>query len=538
MRQSYLKNAALMTGADVLLRLAGMGLRIYLANALGGEGMGLYQLVLAVYALFVTLATAGVSVAATRLMAEELSRGRAEARGMLVRLLAAGLGLGAFAMVAQFGLAGSAAAWWLGDARAAGALRAAAFGMPWMAVSAVLRGFFIARRRVEPNVLSQLAEQTVRIGVVYVVLEQGILRGWENGRKCTAVLAATALSEAVSACMMLLFYHREARRCFAGEKARRPRDPARRLWDILWPVEGGRCLASALHTAENMLVPACLTVCLLDAGGRSAAVAQYGSLKGMALPLLTFPFGLLGSLSVLLMPEITQAHIRGERARLGCLLDRMLRLTGCFSALAGALFWVWGEPLALLLYHSREAGFYLRVLGPAMPLMYLESMVDGAMKGMGEQKAVFRYSLWDAVLRIAGVLLLLPRWGMKGFLWVILLSSAYTCQMNTARLLHVSGLKPRLWRWLGAPALAALVSAGAGEGLRTLLAGWLGSGSTPTRLAALCAGGFGMAAVCLAVQWPLGLGEEVRAILRTEKSRRERQKSPENRNCSGHRGEN
>ena len=120
MRQSYLKNAALMTGADVLLRLAGMGLRIYLANALGGEGMGLYQLVLAVYALFVTLATAGVSVAATRLMAEELSRGRAEARGMLVRLLAAGLGLGAFAMVAQFGLAGLAAAWWLGDARAAG----------------------------------------------------------------------------------------------------------------------------------------------------------------------------------------------------------------------------------------------------------------------------------------------------------------------------------------------------------------------------------------------------------------------------------
>ena len=53
MRQSYLKNAALMTGADVLLRLAGMGLRIWLANALGSEGMGLYQLVLAVYSLFV-----------------------------------------------------------------------------------------------------------------------------------------------------------------------------------------------------------------------------------------------------------------------------------------------------------------------------------------------------------------------------------------------------------------------------------------------------------------------------------------------------
>ena len=535
-RPNYWKNAALLTGSDVVLRLAGLGLRIGLANALGGEGMGLYQLVLAVYGLFVTLATAGISVAATRLLTEELSRDAASARGMLRRLLALGAGLGVLAMAAQAGLAGLAAKWWLGDVRAAGALRLSALGLPWMAVSAVLRGFFLARRRVGPNVASQLAEQTVRIGAVAAALYA--TPGRDAGERCTLVLGATALSEAVSCTLMALFCRGEGRRCFGGKRAQTPPEASRRLWDILWPVEGGRCLASALHTAENMLVPACLTVCLLDAGGRSAAVAQYGSLKGMALPLLTFPFGLLGSLSVLLMPEITQAHIRGERARLDCLLDRMLRLTGCFSALAGALFWVWGEPLALLLYHSQEAGFYLRVLGPAMPLMYLESMVDGAMKGMGEQKAVFRYSLWDAVLRIAGVLLLLPRWGMKGFLWVILLSSAYTCQMNTARLLHVSGLQPRLWRWLGAPALAALVSAGAGEGLRALLAGWLSSGSTPARLAALCAGGFGMAAVCLAVQWPLGLGEEVQAILRTEKSRRERQKSPENRNCSGHRGEN
>ena len=530
--QSYLKNAALLTGADILLRLAGMGLRVYLANALGGEGMGLYQLVLAVYSLFVTLATSGVSVAATRLMTEELSCSRAEARGMLARLAGTGLVLGAAAMAAQFGLAGLAAQWWLGDARAADALRVSAFGMPWMALAAVLRGFFIARRQVGPNVLSQLAEQTVRICIIGLALERG--SALDVGARCTVVLAATAVSEAVSSILMLLFYRREAVRAFGAEKARRPADPARRLWDILWPVEGGRCLASALHTAENMLVPACLTVYLLDAGGRSAAVAQYGNLKGMALPLLTFPFGLLGSLSVLLMPEITQAHILGENARLGRLLDRMLRLTGCFSALAGALFWVWGQPLAELFYHSAEAGFYLKVLGPAMPLLYLESMVDGAMKGVGEQKAVFRYSLWDAILRIAGVVLLLPRFGMKGFLLVILLSSLYTCVANTGRLLHCCGLRPALWRWLGAPALAAAASAAAGEGLRVLLSGWLTADSLLLRLVVLALGGGSMALFCLALQWPLGLGKELRAVLAAEKER----KLARNRKCSGHSGQN
>lgn len=513
MRQSYLKNAALLTGSDVVLRLAGMGLRIWLANELGGEGMGLYQLVLAVYSLFVTLATAGVSVAATRLMAEELSgpaSARGAARGMLRHLLAAGLVLGLFAAALQLATADLAARCWLGDVRAAGALRVSALGMPWMAVSAVLRGFFIARRHVAPNVFSQLTEQTVRIALVALALTR--TEGLAVGVRCMLVLGATAVSEAVSALCMLTFYRRDARSAFAGQKAVRPADPARRLWEILWPVEGGRVLASALHTAENMLVPACLAVYLINAGGRTAALEQYGELKGMALPLLTFPFGLLGSLSVLLMPEITQAHIRGETARLQALIDRMLRLTGYFSALAGAVFWVLGCPLAQTLYHSPEAGFYLEVLGPAMPLLYFESMVDGAMKGMGEQKAAFRYSVWDSILRIVGVVLLLPRYGMPGFLFVILVSSCYTCLANTGRLLASSETKLRLWRWLGAPMLASAGAAAVGVALRQGLAGWFAGALLPRLGAlALCAGG--MSAVYLVAAWPLGLGEEVRAAL-------------------------
>ena len=523
MRQSYLKNAALMTGADVLLRLAGMGLRIWLANALGGEGMGLYQLVLAVYSLFVTLATAGVSVAATRLMAEELARSPAEARGMLHCLLLAGAGLGVLALAAQFGLAGLAAKWWLGDVRAAGALRVSSLGLPWMAVSSVLRGFFIARRQVEPNVLSQLAEQTVRIGIVWAALERADALGWDVGGRCTAVLGATAVSEAVSTGLMALFYRKEARRCFGARPACRPQEPGKRLWDILWPVEGGRCLASALHTAENMLVPACLAVYLQFSGGRAEAVAQYGSLKGMALPLLTFPFGLLGSLSVLLMPEITQAHLRGQSGRLAALIDRMLRLTGYFSALAGAAFWVWGQPLAEALYGSAEAGSYLVILGPAMPLMYLESMVDGAMKGIGEQKAAFRYSVWDAVLRIGGVAVLLPRYGMRGFLTVILLSSFYTCAANTGRLLLSSGTGHAFRRWLGAPLLAAVAAGAAGRGVRRALAGFPAQGLWE-QLAVLTAGGTATAVVFLLAALPLGLWEELRAVLRQAKTGKNRGK--------------
>ena len=516
MRQSYLKNAALLTVSDVVLRLAGMGLRIYLANALGGEGMGLYQLVLAVYSLFVTLATSGVSVASTRLMAEEMTGSPARARGMLLRLCAAALGLGTLAMAAQWALAGVAAQWWLGDLRAAPALRAAAFGMPFMAVSAVIRGFFVARQQVGPNVASQMAEQIFRIGVMVTALE--LTQGQDVGTRCALVLMATAGGEMVSAVLMAWFCRREAPRAFGHDRAQAPLHAGKRLWEILWPVEGGRCLSSALHTAENMLAPACLTVYL--GGLRSMAVTQYGCLKGMALPLMNFPFGLLGSLGVLLMPEITRAHIRSDHRRLEILLRRMLRLTIYFSALIGAVFWVWGRPLTEALYGSPEAGSYLEILAPAMPLLYLESMVDGAMKGIGEQKAVFRYSVWDSILRIAGVMVLLPRFGMKGFLFVILLSSLFTCLSNTRRLLMVAHVRADLAGWLAGPAFAALASALAGWGIREGLAVLL-TGGRWARLLAVCAGGAGMGAVCLLAGWPLGLGEEVRAVWDSRKSDRQ-----------------
>ena len=112
-------------------------------------------------------------------------------------------------------------------------------------------------------------------------------------------------------------------------------------------------------------------------------MAQYGALKGMALPLLFFPFSVLTALSGLLMPEITRAHTRGDAAAARRLVFTMLRFTGGFSVLAGAGFVLLGAPLAELVYRDAMVGRYVQILGLAAPFMYLESMVDGVLKGWG-----------------------------------------------------------------------------------------------------------------------------------------------------------
>lgn len=430
-RKVYLQNAMLLTASGLVLRMLGMGFRVVLSAYLGGEGMGLYQLILAVYTVFVSLATAGVNVAATRLAAQSLARGQGMA-STLRGLCAAALAFGTTAMVAQAALAGPAARFLLHDARAETALRVLAPSLPFMAVAGALRGCFLAARRVTPNVVAQLIEQLVRMAVAVAGLR--VMAQWGAGYGCAAVVLGNTVSESVSCCLMLVFAAR------MPEFARRSREPLhpytqRELCEIVLPVTGSRLLSSGLQAAESSLIPLTLS---LYTGSRAVAMTQYGNFKGMALPLLFFPFSVLSALSGLLMPEITRAHTRGDGKETRRLILTMLKLTGAFSLAAGACFVAFGPQLAQIVYRDAEVGRYVQVLGFVAPFMYLESMVDGVLKGLGEQLATFRYSLADSVLRIAAIALLLPRYGIMAFLGIMIASNLFTFTLNTRRMLKVA----------------------------------------------------------------------------------------------------
>ena len=255
-RQSYLKNAAILTGTGLLLRAAGMFFRIYIAARIGAEGMGLYQLIYTVYTMAVTLATAGLSVAATRLSAELLATDDpANVRAAMRRTLALGLGLGAAAAALLFTGAGLAADWWLEDARAALSLRILAPSLPFMAVSACLRGFFMARRKVGPNSRAQIFEQVVRIGVVALLIDSAVPQG--IGTACAAVVVGNTVSEAASWVYMEWCYRRELRD--VPRNAKRPvQGLGRQLWDIIAPIAANQYMTSVLRTVENVMVPGCL----------------------------------------------------------------------------------------------------------------------------------------------------------------------------------------------------------------------------------------------------------------------------------------
>ncbi len=457
----FLKNTAILTAASLALRGIGMVFRVYLAGQIGAQGMGLYQLITTVYNLFLTVATAGLGVAATRMITEELAlSGGSRLWSLCRKLLAAALALGTLAGAVQFAGAELIARGWLKDQQAAAPLRILALSLPLVAAASCLQGYFMARRSVALPTAAQLGEQLLRMGLIVALLPAALPRG--IGPACAAVVLGGTVAQLFSSAVIWQGCRRDLRRLRPAGGQAPARGVLRRLWGIGAPVAATRYVGSALRTLENVMVPGCLAA---FGGSRETALGQFGALKGMAMTVLFFPFSFLATLSTLLLPEITEAYAQGRRGLLDRLISRTILITLTVSVLMGGLFTLFAGELGEVLYHDGEVAFYIRVLGPVMPFLYLESMVDGVLKGLNQQLSTFRYSVYDSVGRIALIALLVPRTGMKGFLFVMILSNLFTGLLNLRRLLMVTGMGIRWGQWVALPLLALLAGTAAYRGV-------------------------------------------------------------------------
>lgn len=434
----FIKNALILTISSLLLRFIGIIFKVWLAKEIGSEGIGLYQLIFSVYVLISTFATSGISTAVTKLCAEELALGSKKGTlKILKRAIAISLFLAFVSLSIVFFGADIIAKTLIGDKRAVLALKILPFSLPFMAISSCIRGYFIARRKATPGSATQILEQLVRIGVIFLLISKFAKRG--IAFCCCAVIIGDVLAEGVSTICLAIVYKLDQRKLSSLKGRALPNYKiSKRIINIALPITSGRYLNSLLRTAENILVPKNLSK---FSANSSLALSQFGMIKGMALPLLFFPSTLLNSVSILLIPEMSEALARKRKGMVKWSVRNILRLTAIISFIFASIFFFAGEEIGQLIYKEKETGLLIKYLAPIVPLMYLDSISDGLLKGLDQQNFTFRTAVSDSTLRIILILLILPLFGMRGFIGIMYFSNALTCFLNVGRLLKVSGAR-------------------------------------------------------------------------------------------------
>ncbi|MFA9424522.1 MAG: oligosaccharide flippase family protein, partial [Sedimentibacter sp.] len=187
----------ILTATTTIIRVVGMAFRIYIANILGAEGIGLYQLILSIYFLMVTLATSGIRLAVSRLISEELALGNySNAKKVLSQSVVLSFFTGSLSAFILFYFADYIGINILKDDRTVLSLMYLAPSLPFIAVSSCYKGYFFALRKVVRPSIVQITEQLVRIFVVLSIMNIFLPQGLEYG--CAAIAIGMTIEEIFS----------------------------------------------------------------------------------------------------------------------------------------------------------------------------------------------------------------------------------------------------------------------------------------------------------------------------------------------------
>ncbi|HAQ42197.1 MAG TPA: hypothetical protein DCM73_16135 [Clostridiales bacterium] len=452
-KESIIVGTLILTAATTIVRVVGMLFRIYLANTLGAEGIGLYQLVLSFYFLMVTLATSGIRIAVSRLISEELAlRNYSNAKKVLRQSVVLSLFTGVASTLIMYYFADYIGSNILNDKRTTLSLLYLVPSLPCIAVSNCYKGYFYAVGKITKPSIVQVTEQLVRIAVIFYIIDAFLPKGLEYG--CAAVAVGMTAEELFSLIITWFFYVFE----------KKPFKPSRtqadnmifKILGIALPLSATSNLNSILRTVENTMIPSRLLLYGLSAEN---AMSLYGMIKGMVLPILFFPSSFLTSLSSILIPSVAGDNAASNERRVSETLSKVLHFTAISGILVVAVFVAFPNEIATAVYNDRQVGFMIKIISYVCPFMYLNMVISSMLNALGEQMSSFKVNIIESILKISIIYFFVPVYGFNAYLFSLFLTTILNTVLYLAKLLQVSCIVFDISNWIFKP-----VAAGAAAG--------------------------------------------------------------------------
>ncbi len=426
-QSKLMAHAVIMTAVNLIMKSAGVSFNAYLTAKIGSAGIGLFQLVMTVYSLAVTFSCAGIRLASTRVTVEiNTLQKNDSAKSLSICITYAGI-CGSIIGFILFTFSDMISTFWISDEQTALPLRILSLSLPFVAMSSALGGYFTATEHIPQYSFIQMLEQGFKIAVVIFLINR--FSSYGAAYACISIVAGMTASEIFSFTLSSVL-----KRLITPKKTDKPTVDLFRILRVAIPDAAGTCARSILLTIEHLLIPKGFE----KSGTNSKqALAAYGSIHAMAMPVLLYPSAVLSSLSSLLVPHLAKMNEIGDQRGINASVSRNLKRTVIFSVLCAVFFFISAPLLSNLVYKSNEAVMYLRILSPLVPIMYLDMITDGMLKGLDQQIYSMRYNIIDSALCVIMVFFLLPKYSVKGYIFILYASELINFYLSINRLATV-----------------------------------------------------------------------------------------------------
>lgn len=375
---SVLKGTVLLASAGFIVKIMGAVYRILLARLIGVEGIGLYQMAYPVYLVFLSLSTAGIPIALSKLIAEkEVQQDGAGVKtifqGALVLLLLLGMSCSLIMGLSAHWLAERV----LADQRAVFTIWALSPAIFFMSLLAVFRGYFQGKREMGLSAVSQIIEQAVRVGVAITLAICLVSRGVEQAA-AGAAFGATA-GGAAAVIYLILMQLGTSRLAKVRVPFKQIKWAIKRIVRFALPISVTVILMPILQTLDSVIVP----LKLQSIGYTVQQATSMLGVLGNAWAVLYLPTIVTGAIASNLVPAVASLKAVGKQESLRRKIEAGLRLGAIWAFPAAISFFWFGNSIFRLLYglHGIEL---LSWFAPAVIFLGVEQITAGVLQGMGK----------------------------------------------------------------------------------------------------------------------------------------------------------
>lgn len=436
-KHPLIRSAFWLTGAGFLTRIAGFFYKIFLSRTIGAREIGVFQLIMPVYAFFIAACSGGIQTAVSRFTAEYRAKSNLRgARSLLICALLFSCILSCIGALLLFAFAPQIAASFLLEPSCTPLLQIIACSLPFSAVHSCICGYFIGFQETSVPAFSQMLEQLLRISaaVLFFLLFQ------KNGREMNAAIMALGqiAGELASSlfCMCCFLYKPVQIQPRSSSLLPSAGAECRKILSVSVPLGLNRMLLCVLQGMEAALLPQQLQRFGLNS---REALSLYGIMTGMTLPLLLFPTAITGTVSTLLLPAVSEARTRNQGKKITETVYTSFQASLLLGFFFLTVFLLFGKELGFLLFHNVSAGLFLQHLALLCPFLYLNTTLSGILHGLGKTTAVFLWNIAGFLIRLSFVLISVPSSGMKGYLNGMIASQLFVaiCTIILLRRLHI-----------------------------------------------------------------------------------------------------
>ena len=395
---------------------------------------------MSVYLFGITLATSGINLAVTRVVAEELALDnlggikKVMKRCIYITLITSIFTSTIFWINSDFIITK-----FLHNKVDKSVIHLVCLALPLISMSSAISGYFSGVRRVYKNAIGQFIEHIAKVIVCAYLISLFLPKGINYS--CFALILGDLISEIISFIYIYIIFLLDKRRYNNSVELlykNNSRSYTNKILRISLPIAITSYIRSGLSTLKQLIIPSSLEKSGITC---TSSLASYGIINGMALPIIMFPDILVKSFASLLIPEFARYHAKKDYKRTKQMTS--LLLLGIFGAsISLSIFlFIFSEKLGEIIYKDSSSGLYIKIFAPLAIFIYVDTVIDSVLRGLDTQVGVMVTNIFDLLLSVSFIYFCVPKLGLVGYIISIYMSEILNFTMSLHQLIKIVYLK-------------------------------------------------------------------------------------------------